>query len=158
MTWLTDKSIDRSLDALLALRPPLQKRFQAFYSSLWKTGLVTPRLLELCRLRVAAIHDCVAEWATRDPAVDFSDAELEALRRGQLEPFTAAERAALVVTDRLPFQHHELTDSEVAELKSHLGDACCVSLLNGLVLFDVNCRLQLTFGISRGSIQSLRGA
>lgn len=148
MTWLTDKAEGGSLEALLALRPQLQTRYRAFYASIRETGLVPPRLLELCRLRVAAIHGCDAEWANRDPEVDLSDAELAALQRGELDPFTDAERAALVVTERIPFQHHELTDAEVSDLKTHLGNAGCVSLLNGLVLFDVNCRLKLTFGIT----------
>lgn len=147
MTWLSNEAERRTLDDLLALRPELQARYRAFYTSIWENGLVPRRVLELCRLRIAAIHDCESEWAERDPEVQLDDTELATLRRGELGPFDDAERAALVVAERIPFQHHELTDAEVANLKKHLGDAGCVSHLNALVLFDVNCRLKLTFGL-----------
>lgn len=146
MTWLT---ADRaSLDDLLAHRPELATKYRAFYASIKAAGLVPPRLLELCRLRVAAIHGCDGEWSQRDPAIELSAEEIETLRLGRFEGFAAAEQAALCVAERIPFQHHELTDAEVAALKAELGDAGCVSLINALVLFDVNCRLKLAFDLA----------
>lgn len=149
MTWLTADRDRPSLDDLLAHRPELKAKYQTFYASIREAGLVPPRLLEICRLRMAAIHDCAAEWTQRDAEVEFSDAELAALKRGDVQAFAPLEQAALTVTERLPYQHHELTDAEVATLKSQLGDAGCVSLINALVLFDVNCRLKLTFGLQQ---------
>ncbi len=149
MTWLTADREDASLDDLLAHRPELQVKYRAFYGSIREAGLVPPRLLEICRLRMAAIHDCEAEWSQRDAEVELTEAELAALRRGELKGFAPAEQAALVVTERLPYQHHELTDAEVASLKFRLGDAGCVSLINALVLFDVNCRLKLAFDLKQ---------
>lgn len=149
MTWLTANRDSPSLDDLLAHRPELQAKYRAFYASIREAGLVSPRLLELCRLRVAAIHDCEAEWSERDADVALTDVELQALKRGEFHSFAAAEQAALTVTERVPYQHHELTDAEVASLKSHLGDAGCVSLINALVLFDVNCRLKLAFDLQQ---------
>lgn len=147
MTWLRDHSESPTLDGLLAQRPELAEKYRKFYASIWEAGLVPRRLLEMCRLRIAAIHDCEAEWQQRDGEVTFSEEELAALRRGVITPFAAVEQAALTVTERLPYAHHSLTDEEVAELKQLLGDAACVSLINALVLFDVNCRLKLTFGL-----------
>lgn len=149
MTWLTADREQASLDDLLAHRPQLQAKYRAFYDSIREAGLLPPRLLELCRLRMAAIHDCEAEWSKRDADVTLTDSELDALRRGEFDGFAAAEQAALTVTERVPYQHHELTDAEVTGLKSQLGDAGCVSLINALVLFDVNCRLKLAFDLQQ---------
>lgn len=147
MTWLRDSSDTPTLDGLLAQRPELLEKYRTFYASIWEAGLVPQRILEICRLRIAAIHDCEAEWAQREADVTLGAEELEALRRGDLEPFDAAEQAALTVTELLPFAHHALTDDQVAEVKAQLGDAGCVSLINALVLFDVNCRLKLAFDL-----------
>lgn len=147
MGWLADKAAKTPFEAVLAHRPELLAGYRAFYSSLWTEGLVPRRILELCRLRVAAIHGCEPEWVIRDAEVAVSAEQLVALERGRLEPFDPTERAALTVAERVPYQHHALTDDEVAQVKQHLGDAGCVSLLNALVLFDVNCRLKLTFEI-----------
>lgn len=147
MTWLRDNSDTPTLDGLLAQRPELLEKYRTFYASIWEAGLVPRRVLELCRLRVAAIHDCEAEWTQREAGVELGAEELEALRRGDFEPFDAAEQAALAVTELLPFAHHALTDEDVATVKAELGDAGCVSLINALVLFDVNCRLKLAFDL-----------
>lgn len=147
MTWLRDNSDTPTLEGFLGQRPELLEKYQAFYASIREAGLVPQRVLEICRLRVAAIHDCEAEWTQRDGDVELGADELEALRRGDLQPFDAAERAALEVTELLPYAHHALTDEQVAEVKAQLGDAGCVSLINALVLFDVNCRLKLAFDL-----------
>jgi alkylhydroperoxidase family enzyme len=147
MSWLTNKAASTPFEGFLAHRPELLAGYRVFYSSLWTEGLVPRRILELCRLRVAAIHGCKPEWVIRDAEVALSAEQLAALEHGRLESFDAAERAALTVAERVPYQHHALTDDEVAQVKQHLGDAGCVSLLNALVLFDVNCRLKLTFDV-----------
>lgn len=147
MTWLRDNSDSPTLDGLLARRPELLAKYRTFYQSIWEAGLVPRRLLEICRLRVAAIHGCEAEWTQREADVEIGADELEALRRGDLQAFDAVEQAALAVTELLPFAHHALTDDQVADVKMQLGDAGCVSLINALVLFDVNCRLKLAFDL-----------
>jgi hypothetical protein len=147
MAWLAEADAKTPFEALLTHRPELLEGYRAFYASLWSERLVPRRTLELCRLRVAAIHDCAAEWAIRDAQVVLSAGELTALQRGDLQTFDQAERAALTVSERIPYQHHALTDDEVAAVRQRIGDAGCVSLLNALVLFDVNCRLKLTFEV-----------
>jgi hypothetical protein len=147
MSRLPAKDAKTPFESVLAHRPELLTRYRAFLSSLWSEGLVPRRILELCRLRVAAIHDCEQEWIIRDAEVALSQDQLDSLKSGQLEPFNAAEQAALVVAERMPYQHHQLTDGEVDAVKQTIGDAGCVSLLNAVALFDANCRLKLTFDV-----------
>ena len=53
---------------------------------------------------------------------------------------TPEEAAALAVADRIPYQHHQLDDEEVAAVRQFFGDAGCVTLLTALAFFDVSCR------------------
>lgn len=147
MSWLLHEEATTPFESILAHRPELLAGYRAFYESLWTEGLVPRRILELCRLRVAAIHGCRQEWLIRDAEVDLSSRELQALESGDPAPFDETEQAALAVAERMPYQHHELTDEEVAKVKQTIGNGGCVSLLNALALFDANCRLKLTFDV-----------
>ena len=147
MVRLSAKGAKTPFESVLAHRPELLAGYRAFLSSLWSEGLVPRRILELCRLRVAAIHDCEPEWVVRDAEVPLTDDELDALKAGKLEPFDSAEQAALVVAERMPYQHHQLADVEVEAVKQTIGDAGCVSLLNAVALFDGNCRLKLILDV-----------
>ena len=158
MSWIQDESGNTPLEALLAHRPPLLEGYRKFYAALWQEGLVSARVLEICRLRIAAIHDCAAEWHIRDSGVQLGDDEVDAILRGEAGCFDEGERAALSAAERIPYQHHEMTDDEVAALKQAFGDGGCVSLLNALVLFDANCRLKLVFDVDSPQISVDRRA
>lgn len=156
MSWitpLTTTSIDTttsnvtSFDAVLGHRPELLQRYHAFYSTLWNDTRVPRRTLELCRLRIALIHDCAQEWQSRDVAVALTDAQLQSLREGAFDAFTPAEQCALVIAEQLPYAHHNVTDAEVEQARVELGNAGVVALLTALAFFDVACRLRLTLGI-----------
>jgi alkylhydroperoxidase family enzyme len=143
MTWIPGRDAPTGFEAILAHRPELLRRFRAFYESFWQAGLVDHRLLELCRLRIAAIHGCEQEWVIRDARVGVPALALAALRRGDTSAFTEPEQAALAVAERIPHQQHALLDEEVARIREGLGEDGCVALLNALALFDAICRLKL---------------
>lgn len=136
-----------SIEGVLAHREELASRYRAFYLSLWQTGVVEDRVLELCRLRVARIHGADAEWSLRHPGVGLTDEEISALQRGDTGTFTDGERAALALAEEVPFNHHGVTDDLVAEAVEHLGQDATVALLTATAFFDVTCRLKLTLGI-----------
>lgn len=137
----------------MSLRPELAERYRAFYASLWESELLPRRTLELCRLRVAAIHGCDSEWEIRDGAVSLGARELEDLRTGRLTEFELAERAALALAEQLPYAHHQISDAQVAAAKAALGDAGCVALLTALALFDAGCRWRLVLGVPPRAVQ-----
>ena len=153
MSWVAPADADSGLDAALRLRPELAERYRAFYASLWESGVVSRRILELCHLRVAAVHGCESEWQIRDSAVPLGARELEALRTGDVTVFAAAEQAALGLAEQLPHAHHQMSDAQVAAAKDALGDAGCVALLTALALFDAGCRWRLVLDVPARAVQ-----
>lgn len=147
MSWIVPVAGGSPLERVLGQRPELLTRYRAFYQALWQDGPVPRRILALCRLRIAAIHGCEAEWQVRDPAAGIGERELEALARGDFGLFDEAERAALDVAEQMPHAHHQIRDAEVAALERLLGSPAAVTLLTALAFFDVACRLKLVLGV-----------
>ena len=147
MSWIAGAGDFPPLEGLFAHRPELLSRYKAFYSALWDDGLVPRRVLELCRLRIAAIHDCAAEWAVRDANVALDSLEAAALKRGDFAAFTASEQAALAIAEQFPFQHHAVSDGDVAAAAEVFGEAGAVTLMVALAFFDATCRWKLAFDL-----------
>lgn len=149
MSWLTPVDAQATpFEAVLGLRPELLELYRAFYGQLWDTAAAPPRLLELCRLRIAALHGCDAEAAIRQPAASVTGEQVAALDRWPDAPcFSEVERAALAVAEKMPWQHHAIDDGEVAALRAHLDDAEAIALLVAMALFDATCRLRLVLGL-----------
>ena len=136
-----------ALEGVLAHRPELLTKYRTFVQSFWRDNLVPRRVLELCRLRIAYIHDCQAELAVRDAEVALTDAEIAALRTGEFDSFDASERAALTLAEHIPFAVHSIEDAWVTAADEHFGHPGCVALLTALSFFDVACRMKLVFGL-----------
>jgi alkylhydroperoxidase family enzyme len=147
MSWIAALDGATQFEAVLQQRPELLRRFRTFYATLWTAGGLPVRVLELCRLRIAAIHDCEAEWAIRDARVALDPAILAALRQGRCEDCAADEQAALAVAEQLPYAHHAITDADVERLNAAFGASGTVALLTALAFFDVICRLKIVFEI-----------
>jgi alkylhydroperoxidase family enzyme len=125
---------------LLTARPELAEHRATMLDGIWRDSGVPPRLLELARLRVAALlHDEVGA-AKRTPAAVAAglDEELvDALPAWPTDPrFTPTDRAALAVAEQFVVDCHGVTDAQVAELRDVLGDQPTVGFLIALALFD----------------------
>lgn len=147
MSWIASLPAATPFESVLAQRPELLTRFRDFMATLNNSDGVPQRTLELCRLRVAAIHDCAQELQLRTPGVQLRPAELEDLQRGEFARFSADEQAALAVAEQLPYAHHNVSDADVEAVRLVLGEAGTVALLTSIAFFDVNCRMKLTLGI-----------
>ena len=147
MSWIASTGATTALESALEHRPELLALYRSFYGSFWADGLVSRRTLEICRLRIAAIHECEAEWLVRDAEVELTPGELADLRRGSFAGFSTQEVAALELAEQIPFAHHQVTDEQVASVKATLGEPGCVSLLTALAFFDVSCRLRLALDL-----------
>lgn len=146
MSWVPTAAPDSpTFEGWLANRPELLTLYRRFYATPWDDALLPPRLLELCRLRTAQLHECEAELAVRDPAL-VDDATLAGLALWErAEGFSEVERAALAIAEKMPWAHHAITDGEYAALRRHLDEPAVVALTVALALFDANCRLRLVF-------------
>ncbi|MBL6691517.1 MAG: hypothetical protein ISP91_14105 [Pseudomonadales bacterium] len=128
--WLQQSG--EGFQSLLALRPELQKKYQEFLSVVENNESVPEQVYDLCRARIQHIHG---------------------LRAEDVVPGNDGETVALVAADRIPYQHHQLSDGEVDALKTAFGDQGCVALLTALAFFDVTCRLEATFNSAQMSEQ-----
>lgn len=116
---------DTTFEDLLDLRPELQQKYRAFLESVNHTDRISPEVLKACQDRVRQVHGLEPD--------------------GKNDPRSWEERAALVVAEKMPFQHHLLEDEEVQQVKALFGDGGCVALLTAIAFFDASCRLELTF-------------
>ena len=93
MTWLGRSGAPSAFESVLGHRSELLARYRTFYTTLFDAPRVPRRITELCRLRVAAIHGCAAEFGIRDAEVMLDPAALADLTRGDFAAFTDTERA-----------------------------------------------------------------
>ncbi len=135
------------MEQMLNARPELLQKYKDFYTTLCRDPSVPDRLRELCRLRVAAVHGCDAEWRLRDARVPISEDELRHLRSGNAGAFTDSEQAALSIAETLPFGQHQLEDDQLSEVRRHIGERGTVALLTECAFFDVVCRWKISFEI-----------
>ncbi len=132
-------------EELLTAQPALAQDFTVFLDAIWNEGVVSQRLLELTRLRIAAIHDCEPEWAVRRISEPLDELLLTHLKRGDYSLFPPQEIAVLNIAEKIPFQPHEVTDEEIEIVKGILGEPAAISLLTAMSLFDATCRLKGIF-------------
>ena len=125
---------------LLAARPELADHRATMLDGIWRDSGVPPRLLELARLRVAALLRDEAGVAARTPAAvaaGLDDDLVDALAAWPTDPrFTPTDRAALALAEQFVMDCHGITDAQVAELHDALGDQATVGFLIALALFD----------------------
>ena len=149
MSWIAPLPAATPFEAVLSHRPELLKLYRSFIATLSNADRVPPRTLELCRLRVAAIHECTQEWQLRAPDVALTMSELADLQQGVFARFSADEQAALAIAEQLPYAHHAVSDADVERVRVALGEAGAVALLTAIAFFDVNCRIKLTLDVAR---------
>ena len=135
-----------SVAELFAANPELAAKYEVFEQTLADDAALGARHRAMCRLRIAAIHSCQEEWQARPEGEVLTDAELDALSRGDSTAFANADQAVLTVAEAIPYDHHGLTDEQIAEVRSHLGEAGTVALLTACAFHDVSCRWRLALG------------
>lgn len=135
MSQLTPKD---AFQQLLAQRPELEQKYAAFLEAVDGNDQLPASLLALCRARIEQIHGI-------EP--DYPDAGILAdLVSGQYNRFSESEQAALKIAERIPYQHHQIEDDRVEEVRRLIGNTACVALLTALSFCDVTCRLNQTLG------------
>jgi alkylhydroperoxidase family enzyme len=142
--WLSSAAGDP-----LQLRPDLADLYGAFEGRLWRDRLVDPVVLELCRLRIAALLGDEVGLARRTPGVEVGEERLARLAAWPTDPaFTPAERAALAYAEQFVIDAHGVNDEQVGALGEHLDPSAVVALTTALGLFDGMCRFRLVLGVT----------
>jgi alkylhydroperoxidase family enzyme len=152
VTWLPDVAPgDTPLDRSFGLRPNLYEDFRRWSAVFWEGCSLDPVLLELCRLRVAQLHDCQAELRLRyRPALEagLDEAKIAALPRAATSPaFSELERDCLALAELFVADPHAISDEDAARVTDRLGPEGTVALVQALALFDGFARFRLVLGI-----------
>jgi len=132
---------------IYAHRPALAQAYATYMAELRKPGLLTRRLVELLRLRVAFHNQCRSCMAVRyrDGAADGVDEELvcQLASPDEAPDLTEAERSALRFADRMATDHLSIDDALFAELRVHFSEAEIVELGMNVAAFVGYGRLSM---------------
>jgi len=153
MSWLPASAPGTtSLDRVFGLRPELYEQYREFAELFWRLRVVDPVLLELCRLRVAALLGCARELELRRPEAagaglgEKKIAALDDWRRSSV--FSPVERACLAFAEKFVLEPHGLSDEDAAAVSAHLSAAEMVAFTEALALFDGFARFQILLGVA----------
>ncbi len=107
--------------------------YQHFYQTLFYSGRIDRRVVELVRLRLANIHGCAfCNRNDRIAALDagIPDAEIDAIADYENGPFSEAEKASLALADVMVLtnQKGHVTKALYERLKGYFTEAQLVEL------------------------------
>jgi alkylhydroperoxidase family enzyme len=120
------------------------EQLQAADDAAW--AATSPRLLELCRVRIAILLGCAAEADARTPGSGVADGDLAAIRSWPTDPrFDAVDRACLGFTEHYVIDVASIDDDTVTAVREHLGDEGLVNFVNALLVVEQRIRLRLAW-------------
>jgi alkylhydroperoxidase family enzyme len=119
------------------------------WEAAWSTPTVDPRLLELCRLRIATLLGCEYELESRTrvaAVAGFDEALAKELAAWPTSPrFRPIERACLAFVEQFVIDVATLDDDLAEALRSHLGDQGVVDLTAAVLVIEQRQRLRLVW-------------
>ena len=143
MTWFTEANTQQDI---IDRAPTLAPTFKAFYDSFWQLSSAPPSLLELCRLRVAQLHQSDYQWQHQQ--IELSTEQRQSLSQwSKSAVYTDAEKACLAFTEVYCMDPQAITDAQAEAVKSELGDAGLVALIEALGLFYGMTRVSQLWGL-----------
>lgn len=131
MSWFTEHS---TRDGIVTEAPSLKNGFDAFYQSFHSQSYVPVQTLELCRLRVAQLHQSETEFAR----VDYSlEPELKAAlsQWSQSALYSEAEKLSLSFAEVYTMDPQAISDDDADGVKMHYGDAGLIVLIEALGVY-----------------------
>lgn len=143
MTWITPEDNWRS-----ALRsvPAIADRFMPYYDAQWQLPQIPATTLELCRLRLAQLHQNETEFASENVSLP-SGKRQELAQWHASSLFTPAERACLELAEVYAMDVTAITDEQAEAVKAHHGDAGLVALIQSLGVFYGMARVGLLWDL-----------
>lgn len=133
----------------LGASPDIESAFHAVWEALGRQHHLPAAILELARLRLAAMHRADREMALRSPwASGLSEPKAALVLTGswhRAADFAASEKAVLAFAEIYVQGAEFITDELAADIQSHFGDAGLVCLIEALGFIDARIRLALLF-------------
>lgn len=124
----------------VAHRPEILQTMIAHMEAVLTTGTLPTALKELVIVRTSqmnACEYCLASHSLLAKKLGYSDAQIAALPHFEAsDAFTAAEKAALRLAERLTHNERPLDDAELADLKAHYSEGEIVELMAASGLFN----------------------
>jgi alkylhydroperoxidase family enzyme len=159
VTWLAAAAPGATpLQQVTALRPELDDLLQTYLAEAWASS--DPLTLELCRLRIAALHGDAAQARLRHAsAVDagLTEAIVDALPdHHRSEVFTEHQRRCIAYAEQYVIDVHGITDADAEGVKTGMSDAEFVAFTVALGLFDGIGRLRLALGVDDDADDAVR--
>lgn len=126
------------------MHPALAADHRDLLAEVWR-GTVDPRLLELCRLRMATLLGNDHAWSEpRTPAAvaaGLDEGMVESLSRWPTdERFDPTTRLCLRLAEQYVIDVHGITDELVAELGEAIGADGVVTLTTALATWEISHR------------------
>ena len=130
----------------MALRPEFMATAEAHMNAVFNTGTVDPRLKEMLAVRVSQINDCMyccASHTALAKQLGASEELLDAMYNidQHRDMFTAAERAALALAERMTTDAHGVDEDVWADLKAHFDDGQIVYFNDVISIYNYSIRL-----------------
>jgi alkylhydroperoxidase family enzyme len=153
MSWLAEAATRPSdLEGVFGLTPEAFARFRELYASLWDPAALDPSILELCRLRVAALLGSEGEARVRFVAAtenELDETKVRALAHYPSSPlFSDLERRCLAYVEQYVLDPRGLEDRDFVALGEHLSEPQIVALTMAAAVFDALTRFRLALGVA----------
>lgn len=150
MTSLAPLTTADAIDCVLGDGTPglhdVREAMLSAHDAAWDA--TSPRLLELCRVRIAMILGSTSELAARTPGSGVEDEVLDALPGWPTDPrFDPVDRACLAFAEHFVMDVASLGDDTVAAVREHLGDEGTQTFVTALLIVEQRIRLRLTWDV-----------
>lgn len=148
MGSLAAASTDEVLDGVLTARGggfvDVRDDMRAAHDAAWQA--VEPRLLELCRVRMATLLGCDAEATARTAHADVDPELCAATAAWPTDSrFDARDRACLAFAEHFVIDVASLDDHTAAAVREHLGDQGLQDFASALLVLEQRIRLRLVW-------------
>lgn len=123
-----------------------------FYGPVFFGGNVGQRYKQLARLTLSLLHGCRTCNRQNVPgalAAGFTQAQVDALVAGELDPFSPAERAVIQYARQVAMTHPEgvMTPGLMAALRAHFTEADILELGTAMAVISGMAKLSFVLGL-----------
>jgi alkylhydroperoxidase family enzyme len=146
-------SASASFDDVVGARPEYAAALRDIEDAIWTQTLVSPTILELCRLRIAQILGCTVALEYRTPRAltdRFDEALVDSLTLWPTSGrFDRRMRACLGYAEQLLIDAQEVSDELCSAVIDEVGDGGFLVLTYACGLFETTQRARLVLGAVR---------